>query len=239
MSEKVLEWKLEDKVAVLTMSNGENRLNIPFCEELLLALDNIEQESEALTLVVASSHSHIWCNGFDVDWVRGRLEAGDKEAVKQFLKVDLELRKRLLAYPLITIAAISGHVFGGGAVLSCCFDFRFKRSDRGFFCIPAIDNDFALLPGTAELLKGTMPRYAMQDIVLTGRRVPGSEAVDHRVGRSAHPQAELMLKVMEFARGLNKNRIIVGEMKRTKNARILKLMNEVDPGIIEMGETVV
>ncbi len=73
MSEKVLEWKLDDRVAVLTMSSGENRLNIPFCEELLLALDNIEKESEALTLVVASSHSHIWCNGFDVDWVRGRL----------------------------------------------------------------------------------------------------------------------------------------------------------------------
>jgi enoyl-CoA hydratase/carnithine racemase len=79
----------------------------------------------------------------------------------------------------------------------------------------------------------------MQDIVLTGRRVPGTEAVDYRIGHSAHPQAELMMKVMEFARGLNKSRGIVGQMKQVKNAAILRLMNEVDPGIIDRGDTVV
>jgi hypothetical protein len=48
-----------------------------------------------------------------------------------------------------------------------------------------------------------------------------------------------MFKVMEFAKGLNKGRGIVGQMKEVKNSAILRLMKEVDPGIIDRGDTVV
>ena len=133
-----LDLKLEDKVAVLTMDEDDNKLNLDMCNSFLAMLDKIEEQTDALTLVVKSAHEKIWYNGFDTDWVSERLQAGDREIVKKFLLKDIELRKRILTYPMITIAAINGHVFGG-AVLSCCFDFRFMRSDRGFFCIPAVD----------------------------------------------------------------------------------------------------
>ena len=64
-----LEYKLEDGVAVMTMNEGDNRLNLGMCASLMEMLDKIEKETEALTLVVNSGHDRIWCNGFDTDWI--------------------------------------------------------------------------------------------------------------------------------------------------------------------------
>ena len=230
-----LELKLEDGIAIITMDEDDNRLNLGMCTSLTDMLDKIEKETEAVTLVVASGHDRIWCNGFDTDWISACKAENNLEPVKQFLYRNLELRKRLLTYPLITIAAINGHVFGGGAVFSMCFDFRIMRLDRGFFCIPAIDRDFPMLPGTVTLLKSVMPMYMVEDAVLTGRRFTGAECVANHVVVNAYNNDELMEKVMSFAKGLKKGRGIVKEMKKVINSRILKLMEE-DMRYIEKGE---
>ncbi len=227
--------KLDGRVAVVTMGEDDNKLNLNMCGCLLEMLDRIERETDALTLVVTSGHDKIWSNGFDIDWVSARFAAGDRESVTKFLQKDLELRKRLLACPLVTVAALNGHVFGGGAVLSLCFDFRFMRSDRGFFCIPVVDRGYPILPGTSALLQGVMPMYMVEDVVLTGRRFTGAECAANQVVVEAYDNAELMNKVMAFAGSLNKGRQIVGEMKRVLNGRVLKLMEE-DVDHIKPGE---
>ena len=91
-----LDLKLEGKVAIVTMDDGDNKLNLDMCDGLLVVLDRIEKETDALTLVVRSGHPHIWSNGFDLDWVNARYQAGDKESVARFLVRDMELRIRLL-----------------------------------------------------------------------------------------------------------------------------------------------
>jgi Delta3-Delta2-enoyl-CoA isomerase len=233
-----IDWRLDDKVAVVTMGEADNKLNIDLVTSLLDVLDAIEKQNEALTLVVMSGHSHIWTNGFDIDWILASLEKGNKAEVRQFLVMDLMLRKRLLTYPLITIAALNGHTFGGGAVLSCCFDFRFMRSDRGFFCIPVIDRGFPILPGTRALLTNMMPMHIYRDLILTGRRLTGEECAAAHVVTAACDNDELMDRVMAFAKGLNKGRGIVREMKSIMNAPIVKLMEE-DAASLREGQVLV
>jgi len=234
-----LDLKLEDKVAVLSMDEDDNKLNLDMCNSFLAMLDKIEEQTDALTLVVRSGHEKIWSNGFDTDWVSERLQAGDREIVKKFLLKGIELRKRILTYPMITIAAINGHVFGGGAVLSCCFDFRFMRSDRGFFCIPAVDRGYPLVPGTAALLKKAMPTYLLEEVILTGKRYTGTECAGNHLVVATYPNGELMDKVMAFAKGLNKGRGVVGEMKRVLHANIIKLMEKDDLECIKQGNIAV
>jgi enoyl-CoA hydratase/carnithine racemase len=233
-----LDMKLDGKVAVITMNNDDNKLNLQFCDDLLAIIDRVEKETDALTLVIKSGHPHIWSNGFDVDWIQAMQAAGDREAVTRFLTRDLELRMRLLTCPLISIAMLNGHVFGGAAVLSCCFDFRFMRSDRGFFCIPAVDRDFPILPGTGALLSSVLPACVVSELVLTGRRFTGHQSAEHHIVAGAFHHEDLEEKVLKFAAGLNKGRQIIGSMKGVLNRRVVDLMKE-DLGIIGQGHIMV
>jgi Delta3-Delta2-enoyl-CoA isomerase len=230
-----LDLQMDGSLAVVTMDQADNKLNLDLCSSFLDLLDRIEKETGALVLVVKSGHPKVWSNGFDTDWINSRLTEKDNATVSQFLSRDIELRKRLLTYPMLTIAAINGHVFGGGAVLSCCFDFRFMLSGRGYFCIPAIDRRFPIVPGTAELLKQVMPTYMCEDIVLSGRRFTGKEASAAGIIAATYDEDEFMDKVMAFARGCNKGRWIVGEMKKVHRLAVLKLM-ETDAEHIAPGE---
>ena len=42
---------------------------------------------------------------------------------------------RLLTFPLVTVAAITGHAFAGGMVLALCCDFRVMTSGKGLLCM--------------------------------------------------------------------------------------------------------
>jgi Delta3-Delta2-enoyl-CoA isomerase len=233
-----LDLEIMEKIAVVTLDQDDNRLNLDLSLSLLEMLDKVEAESDALALVVKSGHSGVWSNGFDTDWINTRLAAGDKETVSRFLAKDIDLRRRLLTYPLLTIAAINGHVFGGGAVLSCCFDFRFMLSKRGYFCIPAIDRGFPILPGTATLLKHVMPMYMVEDIILSGRRFTGKEAAASQIITGSYEEDEFIDKVMAFAQGCNKGRWIVGEMRKVYYLDVLKQMatdmEHVEPGTVRV-----
>ena len=66
----IIEYAIDEKVAVLTMNDGENRFNPSFLKTFLEVLDEIEQKTDVDALVVTSSHEKIFCNGIDLDWLR-------------------------------------------------------------------------------------------------------------------------------------------------------------------------
>ena len=51
----VLEWTKDENVAVITMTNGENRHNPTFTEAILKAFDEIEADSEITAVVITSN----------------------------------------------------------------------------------------------------------------------------------------------------------------------------------------
>lgn len=141
------EYTLHDHVALLTLNSGENLFNPVFLDAFLEVLDRLETETEASTLVVHSAHEKIFCNGIDLAWLAPVIQAGDLQTAKNFLYQLNRLYRRVATYPMVTIAAMNGHTFAGGAMLSCAFDFRFMRADRGFFCLPEVDLGIPFCPG--------------------------------------------------------------------------------------------
>ncbi|HDP26079.1 MAG TPA: enoyl-CoA hydratase/isomerase family protein [Deltaproteobacteria bacterium] len=230
-----IEVRMEDHVAILTMNSGENRLNADFIGEFLAGLDTVEHETEARSLVVTSGHEKIFSNGIDLDWLMPLALAGETDQIKAFCYRLNELYRRILLFPMPTIAAISGHAFAGGAILCCCFDFRFMRSDRGFFCFPEVDLGIPFWPSMVALVKKVIPSYLLDELYFLGSRITGAQCEEHRLVRKAVPCEALMDEVLAFARVLNKGRASYQAQKERMNASIIRIQEEEDPAVIEAG----
>ena len=231
-------YTLDKEVAVVSFNNGENRFNLDFINTFLSVIDEIEAKTDARTLVVTSSDEKIFSNGIDLDWLSGLIQAGKTDEVKQFLCRQNDMFKRVATCPMITIAAISGHAFAGGAIFACAFDFRVMRSDRGFFCFPEVDLGIPFLPGMLELLKSAIPLYKMNEMQYLGLRMTAEECEKHHVVTRACHKNDLINEAMAFARKFNKDRKTIGEMKRRMNRNIVAAMDNEDREYIERGRLV-
>ena len=231
-------YTVKNEIAVVSLNCGENRFNNNFLDAFLSVMDAVENDTSARTVVVTSSDEKIFSNGIDLDWLSGFINAGRVDEVKHFLYKQNEMFKRLVTCPMITIAAISGHAFAGGAILACAFDFRLMRSDRGFFCFPEVDLGIPFLPGMLELLKSAIPLYKMDEMQYMGSRLTAQECEAHHIITKACHRDDLMNETMAFAKKFNKDRKTVGEMKRRMNRHIVHAIEVEDVEYIERGRLV-
>jgi enoyl-CoA hydratase/carnithine racemase len=136
---------------------------------------------------------------------------------------------------MITVAAITGHAFAGGAIWACAFDFRFMRSDRGFLCFPEVDLGIPFLPGMLALLKKAIPMYKLEEMHHTGVRLTAEECERHHIVRRACTMETVVSDAVAFARGLAKRREVIGEMKLRLYRDILHALDVEDVPYIESG----
>ena len=228
------DYKLEGPVALLTMDHGENRFNMDTLNMLLGKLDEIENETEASALVMTAAHEKIFSNGIDLEWLMS--VAGDADTVKAFCYRLNALLKRLLLYPMPTVAAINGHAFAGGAIMACCFDFRFMRNDRGFMCFPEVDLGIPFWPGMVEIVKKAVPQHKLDEMYYLGKRVSGEECVVHNIVSKACGLDTLVDDAVAFAGSLGKQRKNYAAMKARMNAGIVRVIEQEDPRVIESGQ---
>ncbi len=230
-----IDYRLDEGVAVLTLNDGENRFNLTFLEDFLDTLNRIEKEADAGALLVTSSHEKIFSNGIDLDWLLPIMKANDTETAMRFFHTQNRLFKRLLLYPMVTVAAMSGHAFAGGAIMSCAFDFRFMRSDRGFFCFPEVDLEIPFLPGMIALIRKAVPEYKMQELHLTGGRITAEECQAHHIVTKACHRKDLLNDALAFAKDQKKRRPVVAEMKKRMYTDIVHAFDVEDPPVIASG----
>ena len=228
----LVEHTLEDHVAIVTMNQDDNRLNPSFIDAFLDVLDKLDHETDARTLVVTSSHEKIFSNGLDLEWLLPAFRKQHDDTIKDFFVRINKLFSRILLYPMVTIAAISGHAFAGGAILACAFDFRFMRTDRGYFCLNEVELGIPLLPGMNSLLKKAIPLNTLVEMELTGKRLTAQECKSHGIVTDALHLDDLMDKTLEFAKGLKKEKAVVQEMKKRLYKDIVHALVVEDPACV-------
>lgn len=210
------------EVFVLWMRGGENRIDRPFLDALERALDDVESSPSPAALVT-TGEGKFYANGLDLEGLR-RGGASEGEAVLDALH---ELFARLLAFPVATVAALNGHAFAAGAMLALAHDFRVMRADRGFLCLPEIDlaTGRSLTPGMVALLAARLPGAALHEALVTGRRYAGPEAVTRQMVNETLPEAEVLPRAVEIARGLaGKDRATMTALKRGLYASALEAL---------------
>ncbi len=221
------EYMLDEQVALLTMN--ENKFNMNSVTEFISVLNKIEKDTDAKTLIVRSSDEKIWSNGLDLEWLLPLVEKGERSVTDVFIAKLNELFRTMLFYPMITVAALTGHAFAGGAVLACCFDFRFMRKGRGYLCFPEVNLGIPLLPSFTAMMKKAIPMDLVEDMQLTARKLTAEECEARHIIRKACTIDELMSEAISFAKGLNKERPIVTKLKNVMHKDILRIIEAEDP----------
>ncbi|MGE5381550.1 MAG: enoyl-CoA hydratase/isomerase family protein [Methylocystaceae bacterium] len=226
----MVEWRKDGTVAVMTMTNGENRHNPYWCDEMLATYEEIIADNEIKGLVLTSNDPKNFCLGVDIAWLAKVMGEGDYDSISKWLYKNGEVFKTMIMAPIPTIAAVTGHAFGNGAMLAGACDFRFMRADRGYFCFPEIDMGIQIAPSMLEWMKRIMPYHLFTRMVLTGDKIGAAELEKYNVIYKACENAEKTVEeAIAFARTFNKSRIAMAEMKNRLYKSIVDKMVSEDP----------
>jgi enoyl-CoA hydratase/carnithine racemase len=220
------DYVVDDHVAVLTMNNGENRFNFESLRAFSEALDQIEAERNVNALVTTSAHDKICSNGIDLDWLLPALQKEGEGLMDRFRIAMFTLFRRVLTFPMPTVAAMNGHAFAGGAFLTFAHDFRFMRSDRGWLCLPEVDLGIPLGQVFLAFSKRVLPMHLLEEMEYTGRRLTAAECESYHIIRKACPREQLMAEAVGFAKSLNKRREIIQKMKLETSQPILQVIDD-------------
>jgi enoyl-CoA hydratase/carnithine racemase len=173
-----------EDVFVLDLGDTENRLHPDLIASVNALLDEVEKGPQPAALVTTATGKH-YSLGLDLDWIFAH-----PESQMAYVMSVQDLLARLLTLPMVTVAAIPGHVFAGGAMLSLAHDLRVMRADRGFWCLPEADINLPFTPGMSALIQARLTPQAAHEAMVTARRYGGTDAaachiVDHAVPADA------------------------------------------------------
>jgi Delta3-Delta2-enoyl-CoA isomerase len=205
----LIELDRDGSVFVLRMQGGENRFSLELLDAVSVALDRV-QATEGPVALVTTGEGKFYSNGMDLDWL-----ATVPEQAGDYLAAIYRVLGRVLSFPAVTVAAVNGHAFGGGALLAVAHDFAVMRADRGYWCMPEADLGLALSAEYAGLLRAKLPARALQEAVVTGRRYGGPDALAAGLVHQVASEDEVLSQAIKLAADLaGKDRRTLAEHKR-------------------------
>lgn len=185
-----------DDVAVLQLDDAENRFHPRFVSDFDGALDELAASGAAA--LVVTGEGKFFSNGLDLDWLLGETDA---DVRRQFFADLFRQWARLLTMPVVTVAAVNGHAFAAGAMLSLCCDIRVMRADRGFWCLPEADLGMPLQPAMAALITAKLPQPVLHESVVLGLRYGGTDAQAAGIVHEVVSEDEVLTRSVAMAAG--------------------------------------
>ena len=175
----------QDTVFVLDLGDTENRFHPAWLATVNTLLDEVEKGDEPRALVTTAS-GKFWSNGLDLEWLFEH-----SEQFTTYTTVVHGLLARVLSLPVVTVAALQGHTFAAGAMLSLCHDLRVMRADRGYWCLPEADINIPFSKGMGALIQSRLTPQTAHEAMVTARRFGGEEAYARQIVDRAVGEPEL------------------------------------------------
>ena len=194
---------------MLTLGEGENRINADSLDALEACLDEV-QAAPAPRALVTTATGKIWSNGLDLEWM-----GANQEQIAAFVPRLHDLLARVLELDVPAVAALQGHTFAAGAMLALAHDQRLMRADRGFFCLPEVDIGIPFTHGMNALIAARLSPQAAHESMTTGRRYGGADARAAGIVDEAVEADRVLPRAIELATTLAaKDPATLGAIKR-------------------------
>ncbi|HEY5111336.1 MAG TPA: enoyl-CoA hydratase/isomerase family protein [Acidimicrobiales bacterium] len=183
----------DGSVAILTWNDGENRINADSLERLNALLDELEVTEGPLS-VVLTGVGKFFSNGLDLE----RFGANPAEFSATLEELERTIG-RLFLFPTYTVAALNGHTFAGGALLSCSFDYRVMREDRGYWCMNEAEIGLALDHKLWSIINHRLPKATATVAATTAKRFNGPDALGAGIVEAVASEDEVLRHAIEVA----------------------------------------
>ncbi|MDF2506195.1 MAG: enoyl-CoA hydratase/isomerase family protein [Microbacterium sp.] len=162
-----------------------NAIDDVMAGELHEVCNDLERHPRILIVTGASTPDKgVFASGADI---RTLLERGRDQALRGF---NARIFARIAALPMPVIAAVDGYAIGGGAELAYAADIR-VASDRAVFGNPEAGLGIIAAAGGTWRLPRLVGEPLAREILLAGRRLSATEALEAHLVASVHKPEEL------------------------------------------------
>lgn len=180
-------------VALVRWNDGQNRINLDSIARIRTIFNELAERDGQLA-VVWTGADKFFSNGLDLE----RFGNKPDEMAETLVQLD-RLFGQLMVFPAYLIAALNGHTFAGGAMLSLTADYRIMRSDRGYWCLNEVDINMFLPPNMADVVLSRMPKNSALEAMNTARRYSAAEAQAAGIVEAIAEEADVLPKALEYA----------------------------------------
>ncbi|XP_059657617.1 probable enoyl-CoA hydratase 2, mitochondrial [Cornus florida] len=197
----------------LDRPEAKNAIGKDMLRGLQHSFADISRDHCANILMITSLVPRTFCAGADL---KERKTMSPSE-VQSFVNSLRSTFSFLEALRIPTIAVIEGAALGGGLEMALCCDFRIC-GENAALGLP--ETGLAIIPGAGgtQRLPRLVGKSIAKDLIFTGRRIGGRDAVSMGLVNYCVPAGEAYSKALEIARDINqKGPIAIRMAKRAIN----------------------
>ena len=196
-----LKYEVADSVATITLNRPEvlNAMNGAMFEDLNAVFDKMAVDS-GVRAVLLTGEGRGFCSGADLKEM-GSASAMEPGAFKSHMRVINELILKMTRLDKPIVAAVNGPATGAGANIALASDIIFMAK-KAYICQIFVKR--GLVPDFGGLY--LLPRYVgmakAKELLFTGDRVEGDEAVRLGIANRSVELDDLLPEATKFARKL-------------------------------------
>ncbi|XWS49148.1 hypothetical protein CRYUN_Cryun13aG0138800 [Craigia yunnanensis] len=184
----------------LDRPEAKNAIGNDMLRGLRHAFEAIDRDSSAHVVMISSSVPKVLCVGADLK-ERKKMTASEVHSYVNYLRSTFSLN-RVQELQVHTIAVIEGAALGGGLEMAVSCDLRICGEDA-LLGLP--ETGLAIIPGAGgtQRLPRLIGKSRAKELIFTGRRIGGRDAMTMGLVNYCVPAGEAHPKALEIAREIN------------------------------------
>lgn len=189
--------EVENGIATIFFNRPKalNALNNALFDELDIALDQVEANTDIRVLILTGSGNKAFVAGADIS----ELVKMNPLQAKYFSRKGQKVFSKIEALPIPAIAAVNGFALGGGSEAAMACDFIYA-SEKALFGLPEIT--LGLIPGFGgtQRLARLVGNNRAKELVFTGKNISAQKALAYGIVNEVFPHDTLMEEVQKTAK---------------------------------------